>query len=164
MRRFTALLAGLLSCAPALAQTPGPFTLKQAPTSVQMNALFAGKADTTRLDAEIARALAAETAKADGAATTSALAATTSALAAKRDAALFPSPTDFVTAAQAGPLMSGGINAAPAIQAAWTASSARIPCGTYRLDGPLVAPSNSVLHGEADGCVRFLVTFPTGDA
>jgi len=89
----------------------------------------------------------------------------TSSRTASERAADWRGPADYLAAGQTeAALTSGAINAAPAIQAAWAANSARLPCGSYRLDGPLVAPGfNTALLGESEGCVRFLVNFPTGD-
>ena len=85
-------------------------------------------------------------------------------LSAKRDATLFPTPQDNVPAGQAAALATGGMNAAPAVQAAWAKGAARIPCGQYRLDTPLIAPaSNTALLAESNGCVQVVVTFTNGD-
>jgi len=80
-------------------------------------------------------------------------------------AADFPTPAGQLAAGQTEAALRGGtMDAAPAIQATWAKGSARLPCGSYRLDGPITAPgTNTALLGESEGCVRLLVNFPTGD-
>ena len=76
-------------------------------------------------------------------------------------------PGDYIAAGQTpAQLYSGAIDASPALSAALSAGMVRPPCGTYRLDEPVVVTGGSskfYLDGGSPGCVTFNVTFVAGD-
>jgi hypothetical protein len=170
--RFIIALSALLLSASAIAQTKPtipqtgrndqnqPFT-----TLRDLAGVFSLYADYSGLQAEIARALAAEAGKCGVAASTCLVtpagATASQTLAAKLGE--LASPADFLIGASATLLYMGAIDAQPALTA-YLAGTARsgLPCGTYRLDSTLTVAAAS-LRGMDRDCVTLQINFVSGD-
>jgi hypothetical protein len=74
-------------------------------------------------------------------------------------------PADFLAFGQTEASLRGeGMDAAPAISAGLAKGNVFLPCGSYRIDSPIVFPTTpAMLDGAAPGCVTLAITYPSGD-
>jgi len=207
MRIIPLAVAFLTVAAPAIAQTVPNIpqtgrTSAGAPlaTKRDLEGVFGGKADYSALQAEVARAAAAEAGKVSAAngqltnptitgaimsnpaitggainggaangtdmsqSNVMASGATRQRSAADR-ASDVRTPADFLASGQTEASLRGeGMDAAPAISAGLAKGNVFLPCGSYRIDTPIVFPTTpAMLDGAAPGCVTLAVTYPIGD-